>query len=167
MLLFRIFLLLGLAALSPLTVVAQERVASGNLNTEANWGALRNLAELANTKAQTASILAEAIKACGMKDMIYAPQTAGADGSGCKKISSSPKTRVVTASVTAFRWPGAAAMCPAGTLVVGGGGTCSSSIGWMFLNNSYPYGNGWYASCDTEQKVTASITTYAVCLSAQ
>lgn len=68
----------------PLLAVAQERTAGGNLQTEATWTALKNATDQANGNAKMALSLAEAIKNCGMKGLVYAPGMAGADSTGCK-----------------------------------------------------------------------------------
>jgi hypothetical protein len=163
---FRNVFFITLYALTPgLLVHAQERVAGGNLNTEATWTALHNLAQQANSQSRVATIAATDAQTKANNMIQCATSGQLFDGSACRTIASTPKMSIVRASNTAFRWPSATATCPSGSLVMGGGGSCTSSIGWMFLNHSYPSGNSWVASCDTEKKVTASITVYAVCLS--
>ena len=57
--------------------------------------------------------------------------------------------KLLTASATAWRWPGATATCPSGKKVIGGGGQCRSNTGFIWLMRSMPSGNNaWTASCD-------------------
>ncbi len=73
-------------------------------------------------------------------------------------------TEIVTASATAWRWPGATATCPSGKKVIGGGGQCRSNTGFIWLTRSMPSGNNaWTASCDTTEDQNGSITVYAIC----
>lgn len=68
-----------------------------------------------------------------------------------------------TASVSAWRWPSVTAVCLFDEMVVGGGGSCTSSAGYNFILRSEPSGNGWRIDCDTPlgQTVTAtSMVTY-------
>lgn len=77
-------LLVGALLAAPLShAVAQEITASGNLQTETSWLALKNLVDAANNQSKMAMALAEAIKSCGSKGMVYGPGVAGADATGC------------------------------------------------------------------------------------
>lgn len=163
----RVLILITLLASASLSANAQERTASGALNTEANWTALSNLVQQANSQARVATIAATDAQTKANSMIGCAASGKLFDGTACKPISGTLRANYVTASNTAFRWPSATATCPAGTVIAGGGGSCTSSVGWMFLNASQPSGNGWYASCDTEKKVTASITVFALCHSIQ
>lgn len=78
-----------------MTSSAQERTASGNLQSEASWASLRSLVEASDFKAQKAAILAEAIKNCGVKGMLYAPGTAGIDSQGCKAAASAAQCNLM------------------------------------------------------------------------
>lgn len=147
----------------PLGVFAQERAAGGNLEVQANWTALKNMITAQDMKITGLTDLANAIKGCGVKGMIYAPGTAGIDGQGCKTAGGSLATTRVQQTYNAFRWPAGSVSCPAGTRVLSGGASCTSSIGWMFINRSYPNGNGWFASCDTPEKVNATLVVFAEC----
>lgn len=95
--------------LLPMVAISQERAASGNLQTEASWTALKNLVNAADGKASVAQItandaqtkannaqttadtaltVAQKIESCGKKGMLYAPGMSGADAkTGCKVIS--------------------------------------------------------------------------------
>ncbi len=71
---------------------AQERTASGNLQQETTWNALKTVLDLAGTKAETAKTNADAalnmaarMEACGKLGKIYAPGSSGADAAtGCR-----------------------------------------------------------------------------------
>ena len=62
---------------------AQERSASGSMDTQVTWTALSNLAKAANDKADMVGTRVDQIVVCGKKNMIYAPGAAGADAQGC------------------------------------------------------------------------------------
>ena len=85
-------------------------------------------------------------------------------GNDCKSTWPGSSVRVVSASASTWRWPAAQANCAADEVVVGGGARCSASGGYMFINQSFPNGNGWYAQCDTPLNQNASIAVYATCL---
>ena len=82
--------------LAPLLVLpmagshAQERTASGNLQTETTWNALKTLVDAAQGTAKTAQITANGamtkatkIEACGKKGLLYGPGVAGRDADDC------------------------------------------------------------------------------------
>lgn len=82
-------LLVGALLAAPIShAFAQEITASGNLQTETSWAALRSLVEAANNQSKMAMALAEAIKSCGSKGMVYGPGVEGADTNGCLPQSS-------------------------------------------------------------------------------
>ncbi len=84
--------------------------------------------------------------------------------SGTWKKIGAGDSQIVTASATAWRWPGATATCPSGKKVIGGGGQCRSNTGFIWLMRSMPSGNNaWTASCDTTEDQNGSITVYAIC----
>lgn len=98
-----LFLTGALLTASLCPAIAQEATASGNLNTEATWTALRNLVNAANNQSKMATTtavdardrainaltLAQRIEACGNRNMMYAPAATGADAkTGCKSIPS-------------------------------------------------------------------------------
>lgn len=72
-------------------------------------------------------------------------------------------TRIASQSFYAHRWPGGVVSCNWDEKVVGGGGSCVSGIGWMFVAASAPSGNGWYVGCDTERSINAWAHVYAIC----
>ncbi|EBG8282949.1 shufflon protein B [Salmonella enterica subsp. enterica] len=79
--------------------------------------------------------------------------------------SGAGNSQIVSATATAWRFPSTTAWCPAGKKVVGGGATCSTPGGSIWLVHSLPIGdNGWSGTCDTTQKQNASIVVYATCL---
>lgn len=79
--------------------------------------------------------------------------------------SGAGNSQIVSATATAWRFPSTTAWCPAGKKVVGGGATCSTPEGSIWLVHSLPIGdNGWSGTCDTTQKQNASIVVYATCL---
>lgn len=63
---------------------AQERTASGPLQTEASWSALKGIADSANNNAKSAHIRLNQVETCGKLGMFYAPGAPGSDGQGCK-----------------------------------------------------------------------------------
>jgi len=64
-------------------VQAQERTATGPLQTEASWAALKSLSEQANTTAKTAHIRLNQMDVCAKEGKLYSPSIAGADEHGC------------------------------------------------------------------------------------
>ncbi len=62
---------------------AQERTASGNLQMETTWTALKGLAEQANNNAKTAHIKLKQLETCNAKGMFYAPENTSKDADGC------------------------------------------------------------------------------------
>ncbi|EBE7283770.1 shufflon protein B [Salmonella enterica] len=96
------------------------------------------------------------------RDFSFIPQPLCQSGIW-KKIGAG-ESQIVTASRTAWRFPGATATCPSGKKVTGGGGRCSTNTGYIWLNFSQPSGdNAWTASCDTTEEQNGSITVYAIC----
>jgi len=81
----------------------------------------------------------------------------------CESASGN-SVRKVSATKKAWRWPSASVQCASNETVVGGGGTCTASGGWMFVYKNYPYRNGWRISCDTPQSKNARATVYALCM---
>ena len=85
--------------------------------------------------------------------------------SGAWKNAGTGNIQVVSATATAWRFPSTTAWCPAGKKVIGGGATCNTPGGSIWLVQSSPMGdNGWGGTCDTTQKQDASIIVYASCL---
>lgn len=84
---------------------------------------------------------------------------------GDEILPTSPVTRTIATSSTAWRWPSAAIYCNADEYLLSGGGTCSSANGWMFIYRSHPVANetGWVVACDTPMNYVATATVYAVC----
>lgn len=147
---------------------AQERAAGSALETQMTWSSLKALIDNTTALNTATNSRIDKLTECGKQGMLYAPDAPGAvNGCLAIKASSAPKTSVATATVNAFRWPAATATCPANTTMLSGGGTCTSSIGWMFVNRSVPAGNGWQVGCDTEKKINATATAYAVCMANQ
>ena len=69
-------------------------------------------------------------------------------------------------SATAYRFPSATIYCNGNDIALGGGGQCSSSSGYIWLNGNRPVGdNGWFASCDQNKTDdgNSSIITYVKC----
>ncbi len=75
---------LGLSLFQIVSATAQERVASGNMNVEATWQALKSLTEQANGNAKMALNLANSQYTCSLKGMFYSPGAAGVDADKCK-----------------------------------------------------------------------------------
>ena len=76
----------------------------------------------------------------------------------------SVSTRTITKKISAWRWPSGTVNCDSNEVVVGGGASCNAPGGWMFIAESKPITNGWYAQCDTPEKVTATLDVYAICM---
>jgi type II secretory pathway pseudopilin PulG len=73
-------------------------------------------------------------------------------------------TIVRTASVVAYRFPNASVSCLPSEKVLGGGGACTSGVGYIFLAQSLPSGNGWFVACDGGfQNGNGQADVYAVC----
>ena len=81
--------------------------------------------------------------------------------------SGASNVRIAYGSDSALRWPNAYAYCPAGTTLVGGGGSCSSDagIGWVHMVGSHPINNNvWRAFCDTEKGQYVTAQAWAICM---
>lgn len=117
-------LLVGTLLVAPLShTSAQETTASGNLQTEASWSALKSLIDAANNQSKMAMIAVEAIQNCGSKGMLYGPKSPSKDASGCVPIINSSAVVQVKASSGATKGNGkfasyAKATCPAGTVLI-------------------------------------------------
>lgn len=72
-----------------------------------------------------------------------------------------------SAQASAFRFPSATAYCNGNDVAVGGGGYCSAPSGFIWITGTYPVGtNGWYVSCDQNNKDPVSyVTTFVKCQS--
>lgn len=70
-----------------------------------------------------------------------------------------------SAQGAAFRFPSATAYCNGNDIAVGGGGYCTAPSGFIWITSTYPVGtNGWYVSCDQNNKDPVSyVTTYVKC----
>lgn len=80
--------------------------------------------------------------------------------------TSQSDTQVVSARATAWRWPRASAVCPAGKKVISGGGWCESvpGIGWALMAGNSPSGdNTWQVWCDTPEQQNLNAVSYAYC----
>lgn len=98
----RTLLLTGalLATSFPL-VLAQEVTASGSLQTEASWSALRSMIEKTSGDLQIMRTDLTAIRTCNAKGMLYAPASSNADGNGCTSIGSK-RLRLIGATAINF-----------------------------------------------------------------
>jgi hypothetical protein len=81
---------------------------------------------------------------CGVKPAGYAIATASAPNPSGTQVS-------------------AQAICPAGTLPLGGGGLSSSGQTFVNLNSSIPFGNRWRADVNNGSGADADFTALAVC----
>jgi len=79
--------LLTLCLLVP-AAYAQERTATGPLQTEASWAALQNRIDATNGNVAALRIEVEAMKKCNNQKKIHAPQSADADADGCIPVQS-------------------------------------------------------------------------------
>ncbi len=73
-----------------LSLTAQERTASGNLQVESSWTALKVLVDAAQGTARTAQITADSalakanrIEICNRKGLLYGPGVSGSDADDC------------------------------------------------------------------------------------
>ncbi len=72
----------------------QERAATGSVETQVTWTALRSLVDQAKASSDGAHARIDQIGKCGGKGMLYAPTAAGKDADGCLAIGgSSPKMK--------------------------------------------------------------------------
>ncbi len=108
--------LVTICLLTP-TLHAQERTASGPLQTEASWNALKSLTDNANNNAKSAHIRLNQIDLCAKKGMFYAPGTGNTDENGCKGPSGN----------TAASWNRNAGYAWAGPVLLQWGRTCPSN----------------------------------------
>jgi hypothetical protein len=82
---------------------------------------------------------------------------------GCT-MSLAHTVNVRSASVNAWRFPAAGVSCASNEIVTGGGGYCSSGLGFAFSIESVPNANGWYYACTDEKQENATAAVYAMCL---
>jgi len=156
-----LFLLAGVV-LFPVMGMAQERTASGNLQQEASWNALKNLVEVADGKASTAQIAATAaldkankMEACFNQNKIYAPTATGADATtGCKPLSSAPRLVDCYYRASAF---GALIKCDEGEVMTymcasGKNDDCVAPKGSIF-NSAYQSLKMNYSTLTTDTRV--------------
>jgi hypothetical protein len=112
----------------PLVAAAQERTAGGNAQQEASWSALTSLINKTDGDVKVLRIELNAMKDCNSKGMIYAPQTAGADGQGCKAVSAKPTLDYGKCQY--FEWKGLYGLCPSNMVFAGGQTRNSDSGEW-------------------------------------
>lgn len=142
---------------------AQERTATGSLDNQMTWTALKGLSEQANNNAKSAKILAEAIAACGQKSMLYSAGQPGADAQGCKPAMPDPSTLNINTYNQAICQRGGThtvvSSCPGDERLLGCGGgpgdMDSSHEYWVlmpdfknnrcigYVGNPACYDNGW------------------------
>lgn len=72
--------------------------------------------------------------------------------------------RVVSASGSAWRWPGATASCDSSEQITGGGGVCTGGSGDWRMHRNRPHGNGWTIGCDTSYAQNGVAYVYAMCM---
>lgn len=73
-------------------------------------------------------------------------------------------TRVAVASSGGVGGGGVSVACAANETVTGGGGYCTSGLGYNFLYYSVPSGNGWFIACDSPNRTTyMGFAVYATC----
>lgn len=150
----------------PVAVWAQERVATGGLQHQADWSALSNMIHKTAGDTAVLRVDVDAMKACNAKGMMHAPGVEGADEQGCVKAAGSSKFVTVSNNATAYRHANSGVTCPTGTVVVGGGGSCinlHASTGDMRMPTSSPWGNGWFVQCDTSSKRDTRAHVWAIC----
>lgn len=120
-------LILGLLCLAG-SAFAQERSATGSMETQMTWSALSDQVNIAKTQLAGANVRINQVVVCGRKSMLYAPG-AGADSQGCVAGNGSlppsvlatlntntTNIQTVTANVTAI----AACSQSGGTLALSG-----------------------------------------------
>ncbi len=89
-------LLLSTLLVLPHLPHAQERTATGNLDQQASWTALKNLAEQANGNAKIAKITSDKIVACNNVQKLYAPDNPAKDANGCIAVFEPKNLRIKT-----------------------------------------------------------------------
>lgn len=153
-------LLLGTCFFITLPLRAQERTAGGSLNMEANWSALKNLADQASAQAKVATITANDAKKraddalaatamiinCGKLGQTY-------NGSGCTAAPAAALPRLscrVVQATSNLTGMGSQAWCQSDEIVTGGGGAAETPGSGIcagtshgFVHTSMPSGNSW------------------------
>lgn len=71
---------------APVSAVAQERTAGGNLQAEASWAALQSMIKKTNGDVQVLRIDVAAQRNCGNKGMVYGPDHESKDENGCVSV---------------------------------------------------------------------------------
>lgn len=85
--------------------------------------------------------------------------------SGVWKSQTTLNTVIHSAVGTGVRFSSATAYCNANERLIAGGANCHSTKGWVYINQSAPSGNGWFAGCDTstDSRQNTTTTAWAIC----
>jgi hypothetical protein len=83
---FRILALL-IMSICGSAIIAQERAANSDMETQMNWAALNDKVDAASTITSAANIRIEQIVACNKKHKIYSPTSSAADVDGCVTLN--------------------------------------------------------------------------------
>ena len=70
-------------ALCAITATAQERAASGDMDVQVTWTALKSEVDSAKAGTEIVKVKVDQVIKCNKKMMLYAPGASGADGDGC------------------------------------------------------------------------------------
>ncbi len=88
------------------------------------------------------------------------------NGGDCFQAQDVPSNAasIVTKTASATYDPSVQAVCPSGTYIRGGSGTCRGGAAFGGATN-YPKGNGWFASCGSglQRGDSVRVTVYAIC----
>ncbi len=159
-----LYVVIGIMAMVGTTAQSLESTANGSLDTQASWSALKNLIDINGMGINLLKVDVNKIRACNSQKKLWAPGP-GADADGCVATASGVQVTTVNNSAVAWRWPSVTVACPAGTKLVGGGGSCANhaSCGDPRMPRSQPNGNGWYVACDTGCNQNMTATAWAMC----
>ncbi|BAV53020.1 Uncharacterized protein MLTONO_p0550 (plasmid) [Mesorhizobium loti] len=83
------YLLTASALLTP-PAIAQERAATGPMDTQMTWSALSDQISSLKTQVTGTNARMDQLVLCGKKGLLYAPGQAGADGQGCLAAAVKP-----------------------------------------------------------------------------
>ncbi len=127
-----------------LPALAQERAATGPMDTQMTWTALSTMISSVGTKVDGANKRMDQLVICSKKGMLYAPGDAASDGQGCKASTAAPTLASCYQRAGTF---GTHVTCNSGEVVTkvcssGGDPDCIAPAGAIY-SGGQTAGNDW------------------------
>ena len=130
-----------------------------NTATAADAVVLNNSKSYTNSEIAKVKARISLIENCNRQGKLY-----NTSSKSCVAVSSKPKFVTKSAKGSAHRWGKAKVSCPSSYVMIGGGGGCSTPVGYNRMPYNGPSGNGWLIQCDTDKKVTSTATVHVRCM---